>query len=159
MTTLKVYILSVTITALYVSLCFTFIPDGPVRKSASLLGSLVLVLTILAPIVKVDEVAIKRESRELQRQFDFEMSNLVVDDCTLMEDVIRERCEAYILDKAEEENAALEVFITMGKEENIPIPVGAELTGSVSAAQHETLSKMISQDLGIPLEMQEWTMN
>ena len=159
LTTLKLYILSVTVTALYVSICSTFISDGPVRKSASLIGSLILVLTVLAPVINIDETSIKRASNELQRQFDLEMSKLAVDDHTIMEDVIREQCEAYILDKAEEENMSLEVFITMGSESDIPIPVGAEITGSVSDAQQEALSRIISEDLGIPLEMQEWKMN
>ncbi len=159
LTTLKLYILSVTVTALYVSICSTFISDGPVRKTASLIGSLILVLTVLAPMIKIDETTIKRASNELQRQFDLEMSKLAVDDHTIMEDVIREQCEAYILDKAEEENMSLEVFIIMGSESDIPIPVGAEITGGVSEVQQKALSRIISEDLGIPLEMQEWKMN
>ena len=69
---------------------------------------------------------------------------------------IKAQTEAYILDKA----AALEVTLLVEVEmsdEPIPVPCGVRLAGDVSPHAKNKLSGIITEDLGIEKERQQWT--
>lgn len=68
---------------------------------------------------------------------------------------IKQRCEAYILDKAQSLNVELEVAVELSEDE-IPSPTAITLKGNVSPNAKAKLTQMISEDLGIPKEEQEW---
>lgn len=70
--------------------------------------------------------------------------------------VIKERTEAYILDKATEMNVVLKVEVTLSDEE-IPCPESVRLTGNVSPYAKARLQDIMLNDLGIMKEQQIWT--
>ena len=69
--------------------------------------------------------------------------------------IIKERTQAYILDKAESLGADLSVEITLS-EDSIPTPVGVSISGNISPYSKKILSQTIAQDLGIDTEAQIW---
>ncbi len=69
--------------------------------------------------------------------------------------IIKERLEAYILDKAAELNASLSVEVTVGTGE-VPAPEEIILTGRISPDGKRRLSRIITDDLGIAKENQMW---
>lgn len=66
---------------------------------------------------------------------------------------ISEALEAYILDKAGQWEAELNVAITFGEDS---IPVGAELSGKIPESVQKDISRILTEDLGIPKENQLW---
>lgn len=73
-----------------------------------------------------------------------------------MSKVIKDRVEAYILDKAADMGAKLQVEVQLDVRD-IPVPVGVSLRGSISPYGKDKLSQMIQNDLGISVEAQKWS--
>lgn len=71
------------------------------------------------------------------------------------EDLIKQQCEAYILDKAQTLEASIQVEIQIS-EDGEPVPVASMITGNLSPYAKNQLSKALEQDLGIPQEDQKW---
>lgn len=69
--------------------------------------------------------------------------------------VIKEKAEAYILDKAVPFGANIAVALTLSDGE-LPVPVSVRICGAVSPYAKSRLSQIIWQDLGIPMEEQKW---
>lgn len=69
---------------------------------------------------------------------------------------IKEKTEAYVLEKAVSLGADLSVEITLGKED-IPAPVSITVKGAVSPYVKKVLTRYIAEQLGIPEEAQHWT--
>jgi len=68
---------------------------------------------------------------------------------------IKAESESYILDKAHEFGADLEVDVTVSRED-VPVPESVRVRGTVSPHTKLRLQQMIEQDLGIPKEKQLW---
>ncbi len=66
--------------------------------------------------------------------------------------IIKQRCEAYILDEAAARSLSLsvEVMVEAG------VPAAVRLEGSCSAGDREALARFISRNLGIGKEAQIW---
>lgn len=69
---------------------------------------------------------------------------------------IKQRCEAYILDKAKALNAELTVEVTL-TDDDLPVPQSVRLKGEISPYAKTQLMQMIATDLGIEKEKQLWT--
>lgn len=69
--------------------------------------------------------------------------------------IIKERTQAYILDKAKNQGADLAVEVALSDAE-IPEPISVTISGNVSPYVKKTLSEMIEKDLGIGVEAQIW---
>jgi len=69
--------------------------------------------------------------------------------------IIKERTQAYILDKANSYGAELAVEVSV-EGSDTPTPCAVKISGSISPAGKKALSNMIKQELGIPLEEQTW---
>lgn len=71
-------------------------------------------------------------------------------------ELIKQRTGAYILDKAQALNTALEVEVTLS-DDDIPVPVAVRIKGKVSPYAKGRLQSIITEDLGIEKENQTWT--
>ncbi len=69
--------------------------------------------------------------------------------------IIKDRTEAYILDKAAQFNAQLDVQITLSNDD-IPKPIGVLIQGAISPYGKQSMKELIDNDLGIPEEAQLW---
>ena len=66
---------------------------------------------------------------------------------------IKDACEEYILDKAEALGAELTVDVSLNEE---LIPAFSVITGASDSAVQRELERILSADLGIPKENQQW---
>lgn len=73
-----------------------------------------------------------------------------------LRDIIKERAETYILDKAGTFGAELTVEVSVDGLE-WPVPSKVSIRGSISPYGKKRLQALICEDLGIPLEEQVWT--
>ena len=73
----------------------------------------------------------------------------------VLSDIISQRFGAYILDKAHRLGAELTVEVMLS-DDQVPVPRGVRLTGSISPYNKTVLSDWIDEQLGISKEDQIW---
>jgi hypothetical protein len=69
--------------------------------------------------------------------------------------IIKEQCEAYILDKAREFGADISVVVILSAD-TLPVPQQVQISGEWAPYAKLRLTEIISQDLGIDRGAQIW---
>ena len=118
---------------------------------------MLIMLAVMAPLVELDADTLAQSISELQLELETVRTGIAVTNRDIQAEIIKERCEAYILDKATAMGLTLEVEIQLSGDQTYPYPVGVTLRGQVSESERSTLSNMIAQELGIPEERQAWS--
>ena len=147
---LRQWLLGVVSCAFLVSLLDQLTPEGSVRKLARFSGGLVLILCMLRPLgtaepwelaldgLSADRAALEEQYRDVSGQS--------------LAAVIAERTGAYIEDKAHALGTEVTAEVTVREEDGAFIPDRAVLFGEENAE----LSVLLTQELGIAPEKQEW---
>ena len=144
------WIISVAAAAFLVSLSQSLIPEGTVRKIAGFAGGLVLLLVMLKPFPGVDVSGLELGYEDYAMEIQQRQTELKEQSNQTMGELIAEKTEAYILDKAAALGISCTVrVLTEPGEDGTPVP-GAELTGQKSDA----LADYMERELGIPKERQ-----
>ena len=156
MSGLRGYLLSVVAAAILLSLVTALLPEGKLRKNASLLGSLLMILTVLSPVVKLKSEDLSRSIAALQIESETLRTGVEVKNRELQGDIIKQQCEAYICDKAAALGFDVEAEIQLSDDGQFPYPTAVKLRSNATYAQQEVLSAIILEDLGISKERQEW---
>ena len=147
------WLLSVSATALAVSVLQTLIPEGGIRRVATFIGGLLLLAVLLRPVLELDLSGLSDGLEDWTEQVETRQAELEQQQTDALAAGIAERTAAYISDKG----AALGLTVTAVVEtgagaDGVTVPVAVEVTGPWSAA----LSACIAEDLGIPAERQTW---
>lgn len=151
MDSLRQWLLGIVLTSLAAGLARSLAPSGRQQAAARLAGGLLLTLSILRPVlalsggwqdlpVEIPQTAAQSEAyRKNQRE--------------AFSELIEEKTEAYILDKAEQLGLACgaEVAVELSQS-GIPLPDRVTVTGPFSPE----LSACIEEEVGIPAEKQSW---
>lgn len=153
---LGTYLLSVAAVGLLASLILSLLPEGPLRRSGTFVGSLLLILAVLSPLVQLDADTIAQAIARVRMEAREAVSGVETDNREILAAIIKEDCETYIWDKAQEMGLELEVEVTVEAGVNYPYPTAVTLRGAVTAAQQAALSQWIEENLGIPGAQQEW---
>ena len=121
-----------------------------------LISGLFLVFTVIAPIANIDLSGLRDFSADFSEAG--EEAALIGEDITResLAAVIKQRSEAYILDKAAGLDVELEVDVTVS-DDKMPVPSAVLLRGKVSPYAKARLQSIIVQNLGIDKEKQIWT--
>ena len=150
------YILSVTAAAILFGILQSFISSksscGVLLK---LIGGLFLTFTIITPIADVNIDALFDTSWDFTVQGTAAAAQGQEIAQEEFQGIIKQKCEAYILDKAEAYHAQLEVEVTLNQDD-MPIPTAVRLQGSVSPYTKTSLQQWLEEDMGIPKENQVW---
>ncbi len=121
-----------------------------------LISGLFMALTLIAPLVEIRLA----DYGDYFKNFSVDADTAVTFGESAASDelraIIKSQTEAYILDKADSMDAAIDVEVTLN-DEYPPVPCGVRITGSISPYSKETLSQFIANDLGISKEDQVWT--
>lgn len=150
------YLLSVAAAGILVSLVLPLLPDGSVRRVGGFVGSLLVILAVLSPLRSVDAAAMAEAIARVRTEAREAVTGVEVGNRDILTAIIKEECETYIWDKAQEMGLELEVVVTVDEGAGYPYPTGAAITGSVTPAQREVLGRWIEETLGIAQEEQEW---
>lgn len=150
------YLLSVSAAAMLLGVVQTILPKGAVHRLCTFAGGLLVVIVVLSPVVDVDYDGLARSIMRAANEAIETDITVFSEDNNLMADIIKQKCEAYIWDKANELGADLEVDITLSENEDNPYPVSVVLVGSATPQQQFSLSACIRDDMGIPPKRQEW---
>lgn len=150
------YILSVTAAAIAFAVLQTLVgKKGTASALVRLIGGLFLTFTVIAPIAALDLDAIFASNLDFMEQGSAIAAQGQEIAQSELRTIIKQRCEAYILDKAETYRAQLEVEVTLSQDD-IPTPTAVRLRGSASPYAKFNLQQWLQDEMGIPREHQVW---
>ena len=120
-----------------------------------LIGGLFLSFTIISPIadIELDQIL------EFPRDFAAQGSDIAERGQEYAQDqlhgIIKDRYEAYILDKALALQADLTVEVMLSLDE-VPVASSVQLQGNISPYARQALQQWLQDDMAIPKEHQIW---
>ena len=151
------WLVGITCGAIIVALADGLSTSGTVRKIVRLTGSLVLVLAMIQPVLRIDSRTFAGILTEYRLEAMGTVEMLEEENGRLMKDIIADETSAYILDKAEELGVVCRVRVTAWAESgDYPVPDGVEITGDLTQGEQAALTRVIAADLAIPAERQHY---
>lgn len=151
---LRQHALSVVTGAVICAVVLSVVGDSSHSKRIRMLCSIYLGILVLKPLAgqnwDFDRILpeISFAEAEIQSACGEEMARKAA------AEIISERVQAYILDKAALSDTDLTVFVSVGED---LLPVAVQLYGSVTDREKALLSQILEEDLGISKENQQWT--
>lgn len=157
MADVKAYLLSVCGVALVCSIANRFLDNkGSAAGIGKLLVGSFLVLTVLKPISGLKVNFMRDLTLDIGDNATFAVHQGEENYRQAMEEIIKDRTEAYIVQKAQELRVQLDVEVVLSEDE-LPVPEKVFVSGTVAPFAKKQLQQMIEQDLGIAKECQIWT--
>ncbi len=120
-----------------------------------LIAGLLLTVTVMVPVTKIQFTDISKYIEDFTLSADAAVDAGTAYAAENTAAIIKERTEAYILDKAQVLGADIDVEVTLS-EESVQRPCSVAVTGNVSPYVKRKLMNIITQDLGISEEYQVW---
>lgn len=156
MDTLRQYILSVTAAAILCGVLRDLIPEkGAAGQLLKLISGIFLAFVAISPVKELEIPNLQAYMDVFSAQgevFSDQGKDLSAD---AIAGIIKDRSEAYILDKAGVLAAEISVEVEL-TDDPIPAPAAVRFYGSVSPYARAALETMIETELGIPKEDQIW---
>ena len=151
---ISVWIRSMVITTLVVSLLITLVPEGSFRRIARLTGGLIFLLVVLQGMKDVDLSRLSADFETYRTKIEMQRSEFEKENETAILQSIAQGTQAYILDKADSLGLDLWVEAEVDVDENGDYRLaGVRISGTYSAE----LAGWISETLGLGAEKQEWS--
>ena len=150
------YLLSVTAVCFLLSLVQSVLPNGVGKRTVTMTGGLLLILAVLSPAAKPDAMSFAQILSRTRMEMEEMRTGIAVENRALLAAIIKEKTEAYVCDKAVGLGVEVTVQVTLQDEAGYPYPCHVVLAGRIAPAEQQQLSRMITEDLGIPPEEQEW---
>ena len=156
MTEIGEYILSVAITALICGVISGIFKDSGLYKIIKLICNMMVMLSVLSP------VANWTSHRNLLLTFPVmpdgrdTINDGIQTSVDTIAEVIKDKTEAYIVDKAAELGADITAKVTLTNDAP-PVPAAVEIMGSISPYRKLKLEELIQEELNISKENQKWT--
>ncbi len=153
---IRQYLLTIIAAAIFCAIVNSlFGKKGTVAATIKMLSGLFLAVTLLAPLTRIQISNLTDFFEDL----DASASGVVAEGeqmaAASMAAIIKQRTEAYILDKALSLELDLEVEVTLSGA-NPPIPESVLLIGNASPYARGVLQRYMKEELGIPEEKQTW---
>ncbi len=154
---IREWLLGVTCAAMVLALAETVAPEGGVKRVCRLAGGLVLLLAVIQPVMKLDEVAMLQAMAEYRVTAQEYSSALDEKNNLIYETIIEEDAAAYIVDKAEQLGISCQAEVTFEYDgDGIPSPDTVTVRGDWTDEQCRQLSQILATDLGIPAARQNF---
>lgn len=128
------------------------------KKAVALAGGLIMILAAVKPLGELTYQDISAQIAKYQIKADELRSGINVGSAEIMAVIIQEQTEAYILDKAAELGLEIEVEVTTQQaSDGWPYPTDVKVTGQLSESDIQRLGRIISEDLAVAPDRQEWS--
>lgn len=152
---LRTYALSVISAALLVSILMDLWEKSAFRKQLRLVAGVFLATIFFRPLLRLTVPDLS-----LSRSFFSEAGELAAQDgekryIQSLSQLIQQEAQAYILKEAAAIGAEVQVELELDTGDP-PAPCSVTLRGSFDGSQEEALSKLLSEEFGIPKERQTW---
>ena len=153
---MRAYLIQITAAAILAALIRKLAPKSGAGRGARLGAGLLVLLCLLQPVQRFVRDGSALFSKDWG-QIDPMTTDAVEQEANrLMESLISDQAEAYILDKARAMGLEAEVTVTTRLEDRYPVPWSVTIRGSPTGQQKAALESEIQEALGIPPERQEW---
>ncbi len=157
MEALRQYLLSVTAAAIVCGIAEKLLAKkGTAAAIGRMMTGIFLALVVISPLGTVSIDGLEDFSTDIRAQANEAVSAGQAQTHSALAAIIKERTQAYILEKAEAYQVLLDVSVEMSQEQ-IPVPLSVRLEGSISPYAKARLQDILEKDLGIPKEKQVWT--
>ena len=153
---IKDYLLSIVAVAIFCSVTKALIDNKTaIGRIVQMLGGILLAITIISPVLNISFRDISDHFGDLSAEAQQFVSDGKIASQESVNAIIKERMEAYILDKANRMDLQIAVEVELDATNN-SIPCGVVFTGSVSPYAKEILCEYVEDNLGITRENQKW---
>ena len=152
---MKKYILSIIACAIISSIaCSIFDKKQSIGKIVQILTGILMTLTILSPLKRIENFNISNILRDISKEADRYVEEGKYSSHSGIAEIIKQQTEAYILDKAN--SMELDVTVEVELSDDKSVPCGIEINGSVAPYDKNILSEYIENNIGITKEKQIW---
>lgn len=153
---IRQYLLSVICASILVSIITAFLGEKSHQSGIfKLITGVFIIFTVISPVVNVQiqefQDYFKGISENAQRTV--QQGELMSQKST--QSIIKDKLEAYILDKASSLNLDLDISITL-KDEAVATPEEIIISGNASPYGKKMLQTFLVNEIGIPEEKQLW---
>lgn len=153
---IRQYILSVAAAAILCGIIRDLQPEkGTTASLIKLVSGIFLSFVVITPVKDMQIMELSEYIAAFSAEGDLLASQGEDMSADAMASIIKDRTEAYILDKAGSLAADLTVNVEL-TDDPVPVPVSVQLSGSVSPYARSLLETMIETELGIAKEDQSW---
>ncbi len=149
---IRSWLITVVGAALLISGAESLLPAGTLRRTVSLIGGLILMLTMLRPLLGLDLSGLELDTEPYAQEIQQQLEELEEGQDEELAKRIREQTEAYILEQASSLGLVCEVEVTLQEKDGVPYPYGVTLW----CGRSQALAEVIARDLDIPDERQVW---
>ena len=119
------------------------------------IGGLFLTFTVIAPVADMDfDIMFDVPLDYVQQANDIAADGQQIT-LSQQREIIKQQCEAYILDKAFAYQLQPEIEVTLS-DDDLPIPTHVRLSGTASPYAKKVLQEWIEDEMGISKENQLW---
>lgn len=155
MTMFKTWLFGVVAAAMALSILYGLLPKGAMMTVAKCVGSVILVLVMLRPIISLETWALFDTYNSLEREIASQTESLAEKNLWEMKTLIEEECAAYISEKGAQMGVEVHAEVRCYVREGVPFP--GEV--SLNIPYHHNLSECIAQELEIAPSKQHWQEN
>lgn len=136
------------------------VPSSASNRFVTLGCGLLMLLTLIKPLANLDmEYLAESISRYKISETEIK-SETKIDNKKLIAGIIKEKCETYIWDKAEQIGIEpLEIKVKICDNNDYPYPNGLLILCNYSEKQRRDLTQWVERELAIEEENQEWIWN
>lgn len=153
---LQQYVVSVATAAIICGIVLGLAPGGTIQGILKMVCGIFLALMVIEPITRIDP-------DRLVSEFGLSYSEEADSAAAFGEEIardslaeyIKQKCEAYILDKAAGHGVTLDAEVTLSSGDP-PVPESAVIHGDVPANVKLRLEQVITEELGISKENLQW---
>ena len=151
------YVLSIVAASLICGAANTLAGQGKAFAAVlRLLTGIILAITLVQPLLRLDLSGYTGMLSDLTHQSEQIQADAAERTEEAYRQCIKERAEAYILDKAVGLGAQVAVTVTLSDEPPYA-PCAVSVSGSCSPYARSRLAQIMEEDLAIAKEAQEWT--
>lgn len=156
MVSVREYIFSVTCAAILCGVLGSFFDKkGASGSLLKLISGLFLAFTVISPVLRVDLMDAMSFAEVYAADGEAAAAMGEIYAREELAAIIKSEAEAYILDKARYLGAEVRVSVTLSGDD-IPVPTGVIVEGSISPYAKTVLASQIADELGIAKEDQQW---
>ena len=151
---MKGYFFGIAAAAMAVSILAALLRKGLLRQVFLLAGGVLITIQVLSPLARGELAQFGQYLSGLQIVKDEIASGIEVENQEILAQIIKEKTEAYILDKAASLGASVRAEAEVRQGSQYPYPWSCEVTGLLTPEQQRQLSSDLSLSLSIPEERQ-----
>lgn len=159
MQSIQRYLFSLVCAALLCALALSLLPKGAVRRVVGIGCALLLAVAALSPLAALDAQSIASALSRVRMDAEAARTGVTVQNRALVCAIIKQKTEAYILDKAAQLGLDIRAEVTVTDSGAYPFPSAVTLTGYAAPQQKQALSQCIAEELAIGEEAQTWRTN